>query len=160
MIGVAVALFGGLIWIGLRGDAHVSTFFVGAAVSLLAAWITRLGLRGGPALGRLGKGLLICFQILVRFVIDAAIANARQLKLVLSPRIRARSRWIRFTTRLERPATRLALGVLISLTPGTVTEELRGDEYVIHVLDADPDEDPLVDIRSRIEAPLLRLEEL
>ena len=160
MIGLAFALIGGLAWIGLRGNADLGTFLVGAAVSAAAAWATRLPWRGRLSPARLSRGLAICCQVLVRFVIDLTVANVRQLLLVLNPRLRVRPRWVRFTTGLERPTTRLLLGVLISLTPGTVTEELRGKEYVIHVLDADPEEDPLIAIRNRLEAPLLRLEAL
>ncbi len=160
MMGLAVALIGGLVWMGLRGHADLATFVVGAAVSAAAAWATRLPWRGRFSPVRLSRGLAICCQILFRFVIDLTVANVRQLRLVLSPRLRVRPRWVRFTTSLKRPTPRLILGVLISLTPGSVTEELRGNEYVIHVLDADPEEDPLIAIRSRIEAPLLRLEAL
>ena len=158
MMGLAVAFVGGLVWIGLRGNADLATFVVGAAVSVAVVWATRLPWRGRLSPARLSRGLVLCARVLVLFVVDLAIANARQLRLVLSPRVRVRPRWVRFTTRLERPWTRLILGVLISLTPGTVTQELRGNEYVIHVLDADPEEDPLDAIRNRFEAPLLRLE--
>lgn len=160
MIGLAVAALGGLVWIGLRGSADLATFFVGAAVSAAAAWVTRLPWRARVSPTRLLRGLAICCGILFRFAIDLVVANARQLRLVLRPRLRVRPRWVRFTTALEWSGTRLIMGVLISLTPGTVTEELRGNEYVIHVLDADPEEDPLTPIRDRIEAPLLRLEAL
>ena len=160
MIGFAVAVVGGLVWIGLRGSADLATFLVGAVVSVAAAWANRLPWRGRLSPARLLRGLVLCCQMLFRFAVDLSAANMRQLRLVLSPSLRVRPRWIRFTTRLERPATRLLLGVLISLTPGTVTEELNGNEYVIHVLDADPGEDPLIAIRSRIEDPLLRLEAL
>ena len=88
------------------------------------------------------------------------VRRSQLLRLVLSPSLRVRPRWVRFTTRLSHPATREILGVLISLTPGTVTEELRGDLFVIHVLDADPREDPAAAIRDRFEAPLARLEAL
>ena len=158
MIGLAIALLGGLVWIGLRGQADPATFLVGAVLATAVAWATRLPLGGRLSPVRLARKTAILAQLLARFAVDLAVANARQLRLVLAPRLRARPRWVRFTTRLERPATRNLLGVLISLTPGTVTQELRGDEYVIHVLDAGPDEDPVAVIRERFEAPLARLE--
>lgn len=160
MIAVAIALLGGLVWIGLRHSADAATFLVGAAVSVAAAWITRLPLGGRPSPIQVTRGLGIGVRILFRFALDLIAANARQMRLILTPRLCLRPRWVRFTTRLEHPATRELLGVLISLTPGTVTEELCGDEYVIHVLDAGPDEDPVRAIRERLEAPLARLEAL
>lgn len=160
MNGLYVALLGGIVWIGLRGDAAPATFLVGGALSAGVAWMARLSSRGGISPTRLPWAGLLFARLLVLFAVELAIANARQLKLVLSPRLCVQPRWVRFTTRLEHPWSRLILGVLISLTPGTVTQELRGDEYVIHVLDAAPGADPLVAIRSRLEAPLLRLEAL
>lgn len=160
MTGLAIGLVGGLVWIGLRGSADLATFGVGAVVAAIAAWATRLPFGGGASPARLARGALILAQVLFHFAVDLWAANVRQLRLVLRPRLELRPRWIQFTTQLEHPATRQLLGVLISLTPGTVTEELRGDEYVIHVLNAEPDEDPLGLIRDRLEAPLSRLEAL
>lgn len=152
------ALIGGIVWIGLRGDADLATFLVGLVVSAVAAWAMRLPRTGVPSPARLGRRSVLVARILYRFAVDLVAANARQLRLVLSPGLRVRPRWIRFTTRLENPVSRIVLGVLISLTPGTVTQELRGRELVIHVLDAEPDEDPVAGIRDRFETLLARLE--
>ena len=158
MTGLAIALLGGLVWIGLRGHADPATFLVGAALAAAAAWVARLPFGGRLSPARLAGKATVLVRLLVRFAVELAVANARQLRLVLAPRLRPRPRWIRFTTRLRHPASRNLLGVLISLTPGTVTEELRGDQFVIHVLDAAPDEDPAAGIRERFEDPLARLE--
>lgn len=160
MTGLAIALVGGLVWIGLRGQADLATFCVGAVVSGAAAWAIRLPWGRGVPPARLARGTGILARLLVRFAIDLAAANLRQLRLVLAPKVLVRPRWVRFTTRLEHPATRNLLGVLISLTPGTVTQELRGDEYVIHVLDAAPEDDPAAVIQERFETLLARLEDL
>ena len=161
MSGLVIALVGGLIWIGLRGDATPATFVVGALVSAAVAWATGLPLlRGRLSPARLARGAGLWAQIILHFAVDLAVANVRQLRLVLSPSLRVRPRWIHFATTLERPWSQLLMGVLISLTPGTVTEELRQGRYVVHVLDADADEDVVGAIRSRLEAPLSRLEGL
>ncbi|MEM9558102.1 MAG: Na+/H+ antiporter subunit E [Acidobacteriota bacterium] len=160
MTGLLVALVGGLVWVGFHGSADLATFLVGAVVSTAAAWATRIAWRGGLPLARLPRAVALCGQILFWFTVDLVVANAWQLRLVLSPRLRVRPQWVHFTTRLEHPATREILGVLISLTPGTVTEEMRGEEVVIHVLDETPGEDHVAAIRSRYEAPLAQLEAL
>jgi multisubunit Na+/H+ antiporter MnhE subunit len=160
MTGLAVAIVGGLVWIGLRGSADPATFLVGAAISAAAAWITRLPWRGRLSATRLVRGAAIVALVLAHFVADLATANVRQLRIVLGPQVAVRPRWVRFATTLEQPWAQVIMGVLISLTPGTVTQELRAGEFVIHVLDADPDEDLVTPIRTRIEAPLRRLEAL
>ncbi len=158
MILVWITLAGGFVWVGLRGQADLGTFCVGAVLTAVTAWSLRIAPRGSFSPVRWARGALILAQIGLFFGVELARANVRQLRLVLSPRLRVRSRWVHFTTRLEHPATRAMLGVLISLTPGTVTEELDGNELCVHVLDAEPDEDPLAVIRERFEAPLARLE--
>lgn len=161
MNGLAIALVGGLVWIGLRGDASSASFIVGVVVAAAAAWATGLPLRRGRlSPGGVARGAALCARILLNFAVDLTSANFRQLRLVLRPGLRVRPRWVRFQTILERPGSQLLMGVLISLTPGTVTEELRGGQYVVHVLDADPDDDVVGAIRRRLESPLSRLENL
>ncbi len=45
-----------------------------------------------------------------------------------------------FTTRLENPTARIFLAHVISLLPGTLTADLRGDTLQIHALFGSPDE--------------------
>ena len=44
-------------------------------------------------------------------------------------------RLVRFESGLSGEAHRVALADSITLTPGTITCQLRGDEYVVHCLD-------------------------
>ena len=157
---LSISLVGGLVWIGLRGKADLATFCVGVAISAVALGIARFPRGGFVSPVRWARGAVIVGRIAVRFGIDLVVANVRQLRLVLSPRLRPRPRWIRFTTRLEHPASRVLLGVLISLTPGTVTEDLRGADLFVHALDAGPDDDPVAEIRERFESLLVELEAL
>lgn len=157
---LSVALLGGFVWVGMRGEADLATFCVGVVLALAAGQLVglRWRVRFSPRRWAVGGGLVA--RLALRFLGELAIANLRQLRLVLGPTIRVRPRWEQWTTKLENPASRVALGVLISLTPGTVTAELVGKRYVIHVLDAEPDEDPVARIRDRFESVLLRLEAL
>jgi multisubunit Na+/H+ antiporter MnhE subunit len=160
MILVGWAILGGLVWIGLRGQADFATFVVGMAVAAAVGRLTGISGRGALGPMRLLRGVLLVGHIALRFAGELVVANFRQLLLVLSPGLRVRPRWIRFDTALERTVTRTMLGVLISLTPGTVTTQLDGDEYLIHVLDAGPDERPVARIRERFETLLAELEAL
>jgi multisubunit Na+/H+ antiporter MnhE subunit len=158
MILLGWAILGGLVWVGLRGQADLSTFVVGLVVAAVVGRLT--GMPTGSALSpmRLLRGTSLIGRIAFRFSRELIVANLRQLRLVLSPRLRVRPLWIRFETVLEREATRTMLGVLISLTPGTVTTQLDGKDYLIHVLDAAPGEQPVARIRERFETLLSELE--
>jgi len=157
---VALVILGGVLWMGLQGRAELSTFCAGGLLAAALAWLARLPWRGTLAPGRLARGALIVTRLTARFLLDVTVANVQQLRLVLSPRLQIRPRWIRFTTRLEHPATRTALGVLISMTPGTVTEDLQGEKLYIHVLNASSEDDTVARIRDRFERLLLDLEAL
>ena len=93
------------------------------------------------------------------------MAVVEQLRIVLAPRIDVHPGWIRFDTELETPAMRVLLGVVLSLTPGSLTyeESISEDgacDIALHVLDL-RDEDRLVErIRARFEAPLRAMETL
>jgi multisubunit Na+/H+ antiporter MnhE subunit len=157
---IALSALGGLVWIGLRGEADLLTFLVGALITAALALPSGLPVRGKLAPARFARGVVIVARLLARFLIAAVVANLEQLRLVLSPTLRIRPRWVRFHTRLKQPASRTALGVLISMTPGTVTADLEGDQLLIHILDDRPREDAVAEIRERFESLLLELEAL
>ena len=102
---------------------------------------------------------ILGLQLLVRFAVELLLANLQQAALVLGWPLRVRPRWIRFETRLRSETARTLLGVLISLTPGTLTCDLRGEILLIHALNATSDEAAVVRIRQRFESLLLRMEE-
>ncbi len=115
------------------------------------------GTRSALPLRWLRRGLL-GLQLLGWFVFELLLANLAQARLILGWRLDLRPRWIRYETRLESAAARTLLGVLISLTPGTLTCDLQGGTLLIHALDAESDEIALRPIRQRFEALLLRME--
>ena len=96
------------------------------------------------------------------FTWELVLANFGQLRIVLAPRIEVQPRWVHFELALESPALRALLGVMISLTPGTlVCDEAPhedGFHVWIHVLDSDDPEAVINRIRRRLEAPLRALE--
>ena len=97
-------------------------------------------------------------RLLGRFISEMALSNLAQARLVLSPRLRSNPQWIAFRTELRSPISRTVLGVMISMTPGTLTCDLRGRTIFIHVLNARRQEDHVRRIRDRFESLLLRME--
>lgn len=97
-------------------------------------------------------------RLLGRFATELAIANLQQARLVLSRPREVRPRWVHYRSRLQSETSRTVLGALISLTPGTLTCDLRGDNLLIHALDATSDEEAVARIRRRFEDLLARME--
>jgi multicomponent Na+:H+ antiporter subunit E len=64
------------------------------------------------------------------------IANLHVLKLALAPSgpDEIRPRIVRFKTNLSSPFARFVFAQSITLTPGTVTVAIEGDEFLIHAI--------------------------
>lgn len=64
-------------------------------------------------------------------------ANYSVIHLILSPKYEIEPKLVRFKTDLKSDTSRVILADSITLTPGTITVTLEGDEYLIHCLDKD-----------------------
>jgi len=64
------------------------------------------------------------------------LANVHVLKLALLPNgpKEIKPRIVRFETNLTSPFARFVLAQSITLTPGTVTVTIEGDEFVVHAI--------------------------
>ena len=70
--------------------------------------------------------------VLVREIVKA---NYAVMKLILSSRYEIEPVIVKFKTDLKTTPARILLANSITLTPGTITVSLEGDEYVVHCLD-------------------------
>lgn len=64
------------------------------------------------------------------------VANIHVLKLALSPRLQLElePQLVRFRSGLKSDFEKFVLAQSITLTPGTVTMEIDGDEFVVHAI--------------------------
>jgi len=143
MTGTFVAIFYRLIllfsfWIFLSGKLDAVHLMIGlasaAAVSVLSCWpLTRkrhlfeelrlpiLIVRAGwYALWLLGRITLAAFHV---------------SRLVLDPKMPISPKFIKHKTLLENDAERVIFANSITLTPGTITADMAGDELTVHQLD-------------------------
>lgn len=61
-------------------------------------------------------------------------ANLEVAWVILHPRLPIQPQMVRFSKPLPGPVAHLVLVNSITLTPGTVTVDIEGDEYVVHAL--------------------------
>lgn len=113
----------------------------------------------GSAVRWLRRTVLAC-QLAGRFLVELLVANGQQARLVLSTPLEVQPRWIQLETQLQSLTSRTVLGALISLTPGTLTCDLKHNVLLIHALSAASDADAVDRIRQRFESLLLRIEEI
>lgn len=69
---------------------------------------------------------------LIVFLIELVKANVSVMLLVFSPRINIRPAIVEIKTELKSPMGRLALANTITLTPGTLVVDIKGDSLFIH----------------------------
>jgi len=154
----ALTVLGTLVWVGLRGRGDVITLAVGAVLGAAIAHVVGLRWRSPSKIQQVVRALVIASRLTAYFIAAVLVSNAKQLRIVLDPRVQIEPRWVHVNSKLERPSTRAALGVLMSMTPGTVTTDLDGNRLSVHVLSAESDQAVIAGSLARFEAFLLELE--
>lgn len=76
--------------------------------------------------------LLYAMGYLGVFLWELVLANLNVLKLVLTPRLNIHPGIVEIRTQLKSPIGRLVLANSITLTPGTLVVDIRGDALFIH----------------------------
>lgn len=126
----AVALFA--LWLVLSATFHPAHVALGAIVACVVVWVTP----AGPPLKRRISWLaaLGYFPWLLVRVLKSGIHVSR---LILDPSLPIAPRLVHHKTKLTSDGEIVVLGNSITLTPGTVTVEVRPGELIVHALDAE-----------------------
>lgn len=132
MLGKFILLF--LVWIGLTNSLAIQELAVGVVVALV---IARFFTPNQPfdlkvLLVKYIKFLPLFFKNLVQSNIEVA-------KIVLNPQLPINTGIVKLKTHLISDYDKLLLANAITLTPGTITLELDGDDLYVHVLDLKSD---------------------
>ncbi|HET6604232.1 MAG TPA: Na+/H+ antiporter subunit E [Xanthomonadaceae bacterium] len=123
------------VWLVLSGQTTALLLGLGlASVLATVALSRRLGVidrESHPV--QILRNLIVFWVFLAREII---VANLQVARLVLSPRRALQPTMVRVRTRHGSDLSRALLGNAITLTPGTVTVEIDGDELLVHALTA------------------------
>ncbi|AGA91150.1 multisubunit Na+/H+ antiporter, MnhE subunit [Thioflavicoccus mobilis 8321] len=146
-----------LIWLGLTGSANIQELLAGVAIAAAIVW---LAIPGGDRPGDDRPWSLLQFlAYLPIFIKNLVLANLDVARRVLSPRLPINPGIVRIRTDLKAPYQRLILANSITLTPGTITLEMEGEDMYIHWLDVE-DADPQragEAIKADMEAAIARI---
>jgi multicomponent Na+:H+ antiporter subunit E len=123
-------------WLVISASLEPADLALGLVLSLLlGAWSVRFLWAGeAPRVSLREAALLLrgspgfAFQVL-----HSALHVAR---LVLDPRLPISPRLVTCRTGLEREISRIAFAQAVTLTPGTLTVDMRGGDFLLHCLDA------------------------
>jgi len=130
-----------LLWLLLVGSLQPDGVFIGLIVGAIvtALMSPRLSIMAGVRLSpwapfALVKFLIVFFVALIRSNVDMA-------RRVLSPSLPIRPAVVEVRTGLESSLGRLLLANSITLTPGTLTVNVRDDRILVHWIDCPPGSD-------------------
>jgi multicomponent Na+:H+ antiporter subunit E len=121
-------------WIALSGVFEPMALGLGFVGVTFSAWVGhRLlfpDLRAGVAAARFGRFV----AYLPWFAWQLVLSNWDLVKRSLGPEVNVAPSIVRFKTSLKTDVARTTLANSITLTPGTLTLAIEGDEYVIHCI--------------------------
>ena len=83
----------------------------------------------------MAKKFFYLIQYVFILVKEIVKANFAVIRMITSSRYELEPAVVRFKTDLNSAPARIMLANSITLTPGTITVSLTGDEYVVHCLD-------------------------
>lgn len=128
VIAIAVILIA--VWYVLSGMFDLLHFGTGVVSAVLIA----LAYRAVPDTTRVNVGRL--FVYVPWLIWQVFLSNLRVARVVLSPRMSIRPTFISQPPGVVGDRALTVLGMSTTLTPGTLTVDIRRDEIFVHALDA------------------------
>ncbi len=134
------------VWLSLSGPYTVYEWLILAfgVVSVVFVWRLYVALDraagGGSEFFRASAWLRLP-RFLVAFALKVAAANLHTTKLILSPEIDLHPRLRRVPGSQKTSFGQVLYANFITLTPGTITLDLRDDELLVYALDAESEAD-------------------
>lgn len=150
-----IALWLIVAWLLLQRSADAATVASGIVLALALSWILgRFALP--PVRVRRPWTLLI---LGARVFGDIVRSNLAVAKIILAPRVRARSGFVTIPLELTNPYGLALLACIITATPGTiwVSHDSARRQLVIHVLDIIDEATWIDGVKQRYERPLLKV---
>ncbi|MEA3419729.1 MAG: Na+/H+ antiporter subunit E [Campylobacterota bacterium] len=151
MAGKFILLF--LVWVGLTNSLDIQELLVGAIVAFGVAWFFTENEK--PDIVSIATRYIAFTPLFLKSLVKSNIEVA---KIVLDPRLPINPGIIKLKTSLTDEYDKLLLANSITLTPGTITVELKDDFLYIHVLDLKTTDKELLqqEIIGNFEKVLLR----
>lgn len=126
-------LFG--FWVLLSGRFDSFHLFLGTICSVLVAYLSHDLLFLNIRLGDFRTRARRFFSAAPWFLDQIFRANLHVAYLALSPKMPVDPQIVRYKTKLESDISWVALANSITLTPGTITVDIREGEFFVHALD-------------------------
>lgn len=131
-IGTGVILF--VFWMLLSGKFDAFHLTLGAVCCLLSAYLFHDLLFANARVGDM-RVIAARFVAYIPWLIEQIVlSNIHVAALALSPKMPIAPQIIRFKTKLETDISFVTLANSITLTPGTITMDIKDGEFYVHAL--------------------------
>jgi multicomponent Na+:H+ antiporter subunit E len=125
-----------LLWIIFNGNLTLEIFLIGLVLcAVLFAFCCKFMGYSIKQDIQLFKKLPLFFQYAVILIIEILKANRQVLYFITTPQYQVEPQIVHFTSNLKSEWSRVILANSITLTPGTITVGLEGNEFYVHCLD-------------------------
>ncbi len=141
-----------VVWLLLVNSVAIGHLLLGGFLAILIPWLTYPFWDMQPGVKKPWKLLRFFFRVIG----DIVVANLQVAWIIINPWRRTRPHFVEYPLMLEERFTITLLASTITLTPGTVTANLRmdGKTLLIHALDVRDEQTLIRTIRERYEQPL------
>lgn len=124
------------LWIIFNGSLTLEIFLFGVAIAAgMYAFICKFMEFSVRKDILLWKRSFLLLRYLVILIVEIVKANISAMKLLFSEKNEIEPALVRFRTSLKTKTAKVLLANSITLTPGTITVSLEGDEFQVHCLD-------------------------
>lgn len=128
-------------WVLISGHHQLEYLLIGIGASALVTFLTNDILfdpKGNRESSLSVKYVLSCIWRFINYIpwlVWAIIkANVQVALIILNPRMPIAPGFITFKTKLTKKTSLVTLANSITLTPGTITVDLKGDTYIVHAI--------------------------
>ena len=125
-----------VLWIIFNANFTWEIFFIGAILSAALYWFVCKFMEYSPKKdlqGFLKLGKIIKYTVIL--IVEIIKANWQVIYFILTSKYEVEPKLVKFRTDLKKNSSKAILANSITLTPGTITVTLTGNEYVVHCLD-------------------------
>lgn len=144
-------------WVAFSGKFDAFHLGLGALSSLIVTWLSQdllfedrkkdLGQRLGEAARFVSYVFWLLWQIVLANVHVFKLAMTSDGQEEMSPRV------VKFKTKLQTDFAKFVFANSITLTPGTITIQINGNEYLVHAISEAVEKDLLSgDMEGRVAA--------
>ena len=125
-------------WLIIDAKINAETLILGSISAVIVQYLNRDILftvkDGGPITFRFLWHFITLVAVLIVEIVKSNISVA---KIVLNPKMPIDPVFVKVPVRPKKDFNKVLYGNVVTLTPGTLTVDIVGDEYIIHALTQD-----------------------